>query len=92
LPWIDQLTEQYGADALIGAMAQCHIEDRSMGTLIGRAKDLLAAGARKLDLKERAEQKRLLAEKRAQPTSDEPQLTDAEIQALADAYREDHAA
>jgi hypothetical protein len=71
LSWIDGLTEQYGAEPTIAALAAAHLEDKSSNTLIGRTRDRLAAKARQLDLKERAEEKQRLAEKRAQPRVEE---------------------
>jgi hypothetical protein len=71
LSWIDSLTEQYGAEPTIRALVAAHIEDRSVNTLLGRTKDRLAADARKLDLKERQDEKSRLAEKRSQPRVEE---------------------
>lgn len=87
LTWIDQLSEQYGSEAFIGALAACHIEDRSTQTLIGRTKNVLASKARQLSNQERAEEKARLAEKRAQPRVEEPWK--AEFRALIEQqYRE----
>ena len=91
LAWIDSLIEDYGSEPVIGALAKCHLEDRSTQTLLSRTRDLLAAGARHLSKKEQEAEKQRVAEKRENRV-EEPQLTEAEIQALADAYREDHAA
>lgn len=71
LSWIDSLTEQFGAEPTIKAMVDMHMADRSGQTLLGRTRDQLASAARKLDLKERQEEKQRLAEKRAQPRVEE---------------------
>jgi hypothetical protein len=87
LAWVDSLAEQYGAEAFITALVGAHVEDRSQQTLLGRAKDKLAADARKLDLKERREEKARLAEKRAQPRAEKQWLQ--EYRALVEQqYRE----
>jgi hypothetical protein len=91
LTWIDNLTEQYGAEDVIAALAGSFLEDRSTQTLLGRTKDRLASKVRKLDLAERAAEKQRIAEKRAKPP-EEVELTEDEIRAMADAYRENHAA
>jgi hypothetical protein len=71
LPWIDRLAEQYGSEPTCSAMAAAFMDDRDTQTLLGRTEDRLAADARKLDLKERAEEKQRLVEKRAQPRVEE---------------------
>lgn len=72
LTWIDSLTEQYGSEPTIAAMASAFVKDRSVQTLLGRTRDALAADARKLDKLERVDEQRRLAEKRAQPRVEEP--------------------
>jgi hypothetical protein len=71
LSWIDSLTEQYGAEPTIRALVAAHLEDRSVQTLLGRTRDRLAAEARKLDVKERSDEKARLVEKRSQPRVEE---------------------
>jgi hypothetical protein len=85
--WVDGLTEQYGSEPVIAALAEAHIEDSSTTTLLGRARDRLARDSRQLDLKERREEKARLAEKRAQPRAEKPWLQ--EYRALVEQqYRE----
>jgi hypothetical protein len=72
LTWIDQLSEQYGSEAVIEALVAAHLEDRSIQDLIGRAKNTLAKKARALDVKEREAEKQRLREKRAVPRVEEP--------------------
>jgi hypothetical protein len=85
--WVDGLTEQYGSEPVIAALAEAHIEDPSTTSLLGRARDRLARDSRQLDLKERREEKARLAEKRAQPRAEKPWLQ--EYRALVEQqYRE----
>ena len=93
LKWIDDLTAQYGADPTIKAMADAHIADRSTNTLLGRAQDILRAGARQLDRKERAAEQARIAEQRAKPKPDDAWRVEYR-KAVEDYYRnlEDHAA
>lgn len=72
LSWVDDLTAKYGGDATIRALVTAHTADRATATLIGRAQDILRAEARQLDRKEREDEKRRLAEKRAIPRIEEP--------------------
>lgn len=54
LRWLDDLTAEYGADAVIEHLGARSEEDRSVKTLLGRVGDSLKAQARALDRKERA--------------------------------------
>jgi hypothetical protein len=71
LGWIDDITEKYGAEPVIGAVAKAHIEDKNAGTLLGRATDILRAEARELDRQERVAEQLALEEKRSQPRVEE---------------------
>lgn len=70
LGWIDDLTREFGPVPVIRAMAQAHQVDGTVSTLLGRTQDLLRRDARALDLKAQAEQRRLIAERRAAPRSE----------------------
>jgi hypothetical protein len=72
LPWIDQLTNQYGSRSVTVALVNAFTADKSTRTLLGRTQDNLRAGARELDRAEKAAEKARLAEKRAQPRRLEP--------------------
>lgn len=76
--WIDDLGSRYGTEAVIRALAKCHIDDRQTSTLMGRVDDNLKAEARALDLKEQAAERERLKEKRSQPR---PIRDEAAIQA-----------
>lgn len=67
LPWIDQLTEEYGADPVIRYLADEHQRDRNAMTLMGRVSNRLRADARQLSLKERAAEKQRIGERRRDP-------------------------
>lgn len=72
LDWIDNLAATYGADATIAAFVKAHRANPSVADLLSRAQDILRADARKLDLREREDEQRRLAEKRSQPRVEEP--------------------
>jgi hypothetical protein len=72
LSWVDDLTAKYGPEATIRAVVKAHTEDRATSTLLGRAQDVLRAGARELDRQERTHEQARLAEKRAIPRAEEP--------------------
>jgi len=72
LEWIDGLTTQYGSERTIAALTVAQSTDPSVNTLLGRTRDALAAEARKLDRRERAEEEARLAAKRAIPRVEEP--------------------
>jgi hypothetical protein len=72
LTWIDNMTEKYGSEPTIEALAAAHLEDRDVSNLLSRADGRLASKARALDVKERADEKRRLREKRAIPRVEEP--------------------
>ena len=63
LAWIDDLTGQYGADAVIAAMGTAHRTGSAQG-LLGRVSDELKRNARKLDLKARAAEAQRITENR----------------------------
>ena len=67
IAWIDDLAGRYGQDATTRATVKAHMEDGNVSTLLGRASNLLAAEARALDRKERADEQERLREKRAVP-------------------------
>jgi hypothetical protein len=71
LSWIDEITARYGAEPTIAAIAKAHIGDSNAGTLLGRAQDILRAGARELDRQERVAEQLALEEKRSQPRVEE---------------------
>jgi len=48
--WIDQLTEQYGAMAVVRALAESHKDDPEVRTLLGRTGDRLARAERQQGL------------------------------------------
>jgi hypothetical protein len=54
LPWIDGLTEEFGAQSVSRAIAGCFRENPSTKTLMGRAEAVLRRSARQLDRQERA--------------------------------------
>ena len=72
LPWIDQLTTQYGAETVIRHLVGAHVADSAPSTLLGRAQDLLRAEARQLDKRERDAEAASLKAKRALPRKLEP--------------------
>lgn len=72
LSWIDELAERHGSTAVIKAMAEAHVADSTVATLLGRTGDLLSRQARELDRREAEEEKARLREKRAQPRQLEP--------------------
>lgn len=65
LKWIDDLTAEYGADAVSRHLALRHSEDSSMKTLLGRTSTSLQREARQLDRKEQAAEKARVAANRA---------------------------
>lgn len=86
--WLDDLTETYGAPAVISALGTCHIEDSRTGTLLGRVKDVLARDARRLDMAEREAEKARVVELR-KPTvlrQRQPEATPEEADAALEAY------
>jgi hypothetical protein len=72
LSWIDDLTEKHGAEAVIKALTEAHIEDATVATLLGRTGDILSRKARELDRREADEERARLKEKRAKPRVMEP--------------------
>ena len=81
--WIDDLSGKYGQEATTRAIVKAHVEDGSISTLLGRAANILAAEARSLDRKERADEQQRLREKRAVP---KPMTgPDAEFRAMLEA-------
>lgn len=72
LPWIDDMTAKYGAEPVIRALVNAHIEDKSTSTLMGRTQDRVRAEARELDRIEQKQEQARLAEKRSQPRKLEP--------------------
>ena len=70
LSWIDDLTSQFGSDAVNRALAQS--ADGPTATLLGRTQDILRAESRELDRREREDEQRRLREKRAVPRQEEP--------------------
>lgn len=67
LAWVDDLTREFGPIPVIRAMVQAHQADGTVSTLLGRTQDVLRRDARTLDLRAQAEQRRLIAERRAGP-------------------------
>lgn len=67
LSWIDEMTGKYGSEPTITALATAFGADRSTKTLLGRTQDILRAGARELDRKEKADEQARLREKRSKP-------------------------
>jgi len=65
--WIDQLTEQYGAMAVVRGLAACHIENPEVRTLLGRTGDRLARDERQQGLAARESGRKRAA---AQPPRD----------------------
>ena len=63
LAWIDDLTRQYGAEAVIAAMGTANQHGSAQG-LLGRVSDELKRNARKLDLKARAAEAQRITENR----------------------------
>lgn len=76
LVWIDSMASQYGQEPTTQALVRAHLSDSSVATLLSRTQDLLRAEARKLDVKEREDEARRLAEKRAIPRVEEPWRTE----------------
>lgn len=52
LPWIDGLTAEFGASAVVRALAGCHQQDNDQQTFLGRVQDVLRHDARQLDKRE----------------------------------------
>lgn len=67
LGWLDELSSEYGVEAVIRALAKAHLQDRSAATLLGRTTDVLRSEARALSLKAQEEQRQRLKERRAAP-------------------------
>lgn len=65
--WIDEMAARFGSEATVRAIATAHIQDRNGKDLLSRAQDRLRAEARELDRREREDEQRRLAEKRARP-------------------------
>lgn len=86
LEWIDSLASDYGGAATSEALARAHISDRSSQTLLGRTKDILAADARKLSLRDREVEAARLAELRAKPRVEETWKTEFRA-AIEEQYR-----
>lgn len=83
LGWIDDLSSKYGTEAVIRALAQAHLQDKSTNTLLGRTENLLRSEARALDQKAQAAVRERLEAKRSEPrvVPDRAAL-DAEIRRL----------
>lgn len=83
LGWVDELSSQYGVEAVTRALATAHTNDRSAATLLGRTTDLLRAEARALSLDAQAATKARLLEKRAAPREVvDPAEIQAEVQRI----------
>lgn len=83
ISWIDDLTAQFGAEAVIRALATAHGQDSHTNTLIGRAQDILRSEARVLATKEQAAVRAQLAERRAAPRDEvDPAALQAEIEKI----------
>lgn len=67
LGWLDDLSLSYGPEAVVRAVATAHVQDRNVSTLLGRSQDLLRSEARALSLKEQANVRAKLKERRAAP-------------------------
>jgi hypothetical protein len=83
LSWIDDMSASYGPDAVVRAVAKAHLEDKAVSTLLGRAQDILRSEARALSLKEQANVRQTLKERRAAPRADiDPEVLAAEIRRI----------
>lgn len=71
LDWIDNLASTYGGESVSAALAKAYATDRTVANLLSRSQDILRADARKLDRAEQEDERRRLAEKRAQPRVEE---------------------
>jgi hypothetical protein len=85
LTWVDDLSAKFGGEAVIRAIVKAYTADRSTATLLGRAQDQLRSEARELDRKEREDEQRRLAEKRAVPRVLEPWRAELRQQLLEEA-------
>jgi len=72
LEWIDSLIDRYGSEATTKALASAFITDKTVNTLLGRTRDILAAEARRLDIKERDDERERVRQKRAKPREMDP--------------------
>jgi hypothetical protein len=80
---VDQLTEEFGPEAVIRALATAHQQDSTTSTLLGRTTDLLRADARKLSLKAQEAVRDRLKERRAAPRAVvDPAAVQAEVQKI----------
>jgi len=83
LSWVDELAERFGSEATVRALATAHQQDAHTNTLLGRVRDILHSEARALDRQEQADERRRLAEKRAQPrVAVDREAVNAEIRRL----------
>lgn len=83
LNWIDELTAEFGPEAVIRALATTYAQDSSTATLLGRTQNLLRHEARTLSLQAQAATKAHLQEKRSAPREMvDPAALEAEIQKI----------
>lgn len=74
LSWIDDLTDEYGSEAVVRCLVEAHRADPSAKTLIGRTQDLLRHGARVLSVAaQKAERQRIEAHRQQPRVTDEAQ-------------------
>jgi hypothetical protein len=72
LAWVKRLGDTYGFSRATGALHQAHAADDNIGTLLSRTEDILVASERTAELREKADERERLRQKRATSRVDVP--------------------